>query len=337
MAVSPDRTILFSLFMFTVDMRPDDPAYTPTLIGHLKALTEMGYHGFDLPIPARDTLDHAPEIESYRRLKQAFDAAGLKDAVFTTNVGATKRFDPTSPDPEQRGQALDYLKSRVDITAILGGKKDSVLAGPIVLPYGLYPSLDPDTPLWSDALQDWLVDRYETARPVIAELAGYAGSKGVKLAIEPVDHWETAAPNMVSEVLDFLVGIDSSEVGVAVDVAHVMLGSSGPEAYAKDIAATIAQKRLHYVHISSLDRGSFGDVWIAWDQFLNPIIPHFNGPYLVEVFNAIPVFHGPLRQTRRKFWIPGEDEPVAGRPSAYDVAREGLDVVKKQFARLAVA
>lgn len=337
MAASPDRTILFSLFMFTVDMRPDDPAYTSTLVGHLKALTEMGYHGFDLPIPARDSLDHVSEIESYRRLKQAFDAAGLKDAVFTTNVGATKRFDPTSPDPEQRRHALDYLKSRVDITAILGGRKDSVMAGPIVLPYGLYPSLDDDTPLWSDALQEWLVDRYETARPVIAELADYAGSKGVKLAIEPVDHWETAAPNMVSEVLDFLRGIDSSEVGVAVDVAHVMLGSSGPAAYARDIAATIAQKRLHYVHISSLDRGSFGDVWIAWDQFLGPILPHFNGPYLVEVFNAIPVFHGPLRLTRRKFWIPGEDEPVAGQPSAYDVAREGLDVVTKQFARLAAA
>jgi sugar phosphate isomerase/epimerase len=337
MAASPDRTILFSLFMFTVDMRPDDPAYTPTLIGHLKALTEMGYHGFDLPIPPRDTLDHAPEIESYRRLKQAFDKAGLQDTIFTTNVGATKRFDPTSHDPAVRKQALDYLKSRVDMTAILGGRKDSVMAGPIVLPYGDYPSLDPDTPLWSDALQDWLVDRYETARPVIAELADYAGSKGVKLAIEPVDHWETAAPNMVSEVLDFLKGIDSSEVGVAVDVAHVMLGSSGPEAYARDIADTIAQKRLHYVHLSSLDRGSFNDVWIAWDQFLNPILPDFKGPYLVEVFNAIPVFHGPLRQTRRKFWIPGEDGPAAGRPSAYDVARDGLAVVRKQFERLSAA
>ena len=331
---SPDRTILFSLFMFTVGMRPDDPAYTPVLIGHLKALTEMGYHGFDLPIPPRDTLDHGPEIERYRCLKQAFDKAGLQDAIFTTNVGATKRFDPTSHDPAKRQQALDYLKSRVDMTAILGGKKDSVMAGPIVLPYGEYPNLDPDTPLWSDALQDWLVDRYETARPVIAELADYAGSKGVKLAIEPVDHWETAAPNMVSEVLDFLKGIDSSEVGIAVDVAHVMLGSSGPEAYARDIATTIAQKRLHYVHLSSLDRGSFNDVWIAWDQFLNPILPSFKGPYLVEVFNAIPVFHGPLRQTRRKFWIPGEDEPVAGLPSAYDVARDGLAVVRQQFERL---
>jgi sugar phosphate isomerase/epimerase len=335
MAAGSDRTILFSLFMFTVDMRPDDPAYTPVLIGHLKALREMGYDGFDLPIPPRDTTDHAPEIESYRRLKQSFDAAGLADAVFTTNVGATQRFDPTSPNAGKRQEALDYLKSRVDITAILGG--NTVMAGPIVLPYGGYPSLDDATPLWSDALQDWLVDRYETARPVIAELADYAGSRGVKLAIEPVDHWETAAPNMVSEVLDFLKGIDSSNVGLAVDCAHVMLGSSGPKAYAEDIAETIRQKRLHYVHISSLDRGSMNDTWIPWRKFLGPILPAFDGPYLVEVFNAIPAFQGSLRLTRRKFWIPGEDEAVAGRPSAYDIARDGLAEVRRQFEKLGTA
>ncbi len=44
------RKIYFSFFMFTADLRPDDTAYTRTLVDHLKALTDMGYDGFDVHI-----------------------------------------------------------------------------------------------------------------------------------------------------------------------------------------------------------------------------------------------------------------------------------------------
>jgi len=91
------------------------------------------------------------------------------------------------------------------------------------------------------------------------------------------------------------------------------------------------------VHISSLDRGSFSDTWIPWETFLAPILPAYQGPYLLEVFNAIPAFQNSLRQTRRKFWIPGEDALEPGRPSAYDVARDGLAVLQEQFQRLSAA
>jgi sugar phosphate isomerase/epimerase len=327
-----DARVYFSFFMFTVDMRPDDVAYGQQLIDHVKALTEIGYAGFDLPIPPKPTTDHQAEVDSYARLKDRFDQAGLSEVGFTTNVGATRDFDPTSPDPAIRKAALAYLKSRVDITAVLGG--ETVLAGPIIFPYGVFPTNEAGIPLWSDLLQDWLAPRYANATAVIAELADYASGKGVKLAIEPVDHWETPAPNMVSDVLEFLEGVDSATAGLTVDCAHVMLGSDGPFAYERDIRTTIAQQRLHYVHISSLDRGAFADTWIPWETFLAPILPAYQGPYLLEVFNAIPAFQNSLRQTRRKFWIPGEDAPEPGRPSAYDVAREGLAVLKGQFQRL---
>lgn len=332
MAPLTSRPIYFSLFMFTADMRPDDAAYSRVLIEHIRALTEMGYAGFDVPIAPRPTADHLAEVESYVRLKRRFNDAGLEKVRFTTNVGATRDFDPTSPVAGTRKAALAYLKSRVDITSVLGG--ESVMAGPIIFPYGVFPSNDDGIPLWSDLLQDWLRPRYELATSVIAELADYATEKGVKLAIEPVDHWETPAPNMISDVLDFLQGIESATAGLTVDCAHVMLGSDGPVAYEKDIQTTIAQRRLHYVHISSLDRGSFNDTWIPWDTFLGPILPDYDGPFLVEVFNAIPAFQNSLRQTRRKFWIPGEDDPEPGWPSAYDVARDALSVLQDQMQRL---
>src|SRR5262245_46720239 len=103
MSVTSRREIYFSFFMFTADLRPDDTRYTQILVNHLKALTEMGYDGFDLHIaPQPASVDHRLEVDRYVRLKKAFDQAGLKDAKFTTNVGTTRTFDPTSPYEEQR-------------------------------------------------------------------------------------------------------------------------------------------------------------------------------------------------------------------------------------------
>jgi sugar phosphate isomerase/epimerase len=139
MSTASKSEIYFSFFMFTVDLRPEDTGYTEVLIKHLRALTEVGYDGFDMHIAPRSAnVDHRLEVESYARLKKEFDKAGLKDKKFATNVGTTQFFDPTSPYAEQRKQALSYLKSRVDITSVLGGE-GSIMSGPFIYPYGAFP------------------------------------------------------------------------------------------------------------------------------------------------------------------------------------------------------
>ena len=320
----PRPDVYLSFFMFTADLRPDDACYTEVVAGHLRALLAMGYDGFDLPVAPTSTTDHRAEVDSYLRLRDRLDDAGLSDLKIATNVGTTRTFDPTSPYKEQRDAALAYLKSRVDITVALGG---TMLAGPIVFPYGVFPTTDFNDPLWSDALQDWLAPRYLLAAPVLGRLAEYAGKRGVKLAIEPVDHWETPAPNMVADVMSFLKQVPDANLGLCVDSAHVLLGSDGPTAFRDGIAEAVAEKRLHYVHVSAPDRGAIDDSWIPWEPFLGPIVPHYAGPYLLEVFNAVPPFPSSLRQTRRRFWRPGEDAPARG-PSAYDVAEAALATLR---------
>ncbi|OIK07693.1 sugar phosphate isomerase/epimerase family protein [Streptomyces monashensis] len=325
-----ERDVFFSFFMFTADLRPQDSRYTAVLINHLKALTDMGYDGFDLHIaPQPETVDHKLETDSYVALKKAFDQAGLKDVKFTTNVGTTRTFDPTSPYEEQRRRALSYLTSRVDITRILGG--DSIMSGPFLYPYGVFPATDADEPLWSDALQDWMKSRYRAARSVFEDLAEYAAAREVKLAIEPVKSWETPPPNMVSEALDFLDGLEHTHAGVTIDTAQVVMESQGPSVFKDNVARAARQNRLHYVHISAPDRGAVKDSWIPWDIVLNEVEPVYRGPYLVEVFNAIPPFVSSMRMARRRFWRPGEDDPVPGVDSAYDVARAALEELREQI------
>lgn len=331
MTRSPKREIYFSFFMFTADLRPDDAGYTRVLISHLRALSQMGYDGFDVHIaPPSGAVDFRDEVRSYERLKKAFDDAGFKDAAFTTNVGTTRMFDPTSPYAEQRKQALAYLESRVDITAVLGG--ESIMSGPFLYPYGVFPTTDDGDELWSDALLDWMQTRYAAARPIFEELTEYATSKGVKLAIEPVKSWETPGPNSVSQALDFIDTLDeSSPCGVTIDTAQVVMESDGPNVFRDNVARASRKKRLYYVHVSAPDRGAVRDSWVPWNIVLGEIEPVYDGPYLVEVFNAIPPFVSSMRMARRRFWRPGEDARE-DLPSAYDVARDGLHELRKQIA-----
>ncbi|UWU19354.1 sugar phosphate isomerase/epimerase family protein [Rhizobium sullae] len=326
------RDIYFSFFMFTADLRPNDADYTQILVRHLKALTEFGYTGFDVHIaPGPAHVGHHAEVESYISLKKAFDEAGFRDVKFTTNVGTTRTFDPTSPYDEQRKQALSYLKSRVDITSVLGGE-NTIMSGPFLYPYGIFPLTDDGEGIWSDALQDWMKPRYAAAASIFRELAQYSAGKRVKLAIEPVKNWETPGPTMVSEALDFLESADIPVCGVTIDTAQVVMESQGPAIFRKNVARAVQQSRLNYVHISAPDRGAVKDSWIPWEIMLDEIEPVYSGPYLVEVFNAIPPFESSMRMTRRRFWRPGEDAPEAGVDSAYDVARAALKTLEERIA-----
>ena len=124
MSTASKREIYFSFFMFTADLRPDDTNYTEVLIRHLQGPCRNGLrrlrYAYRPPVSERRTI--GLRSKAIVRLKKAFDKAGLKNTKFATNVGTTQFFDPTSPYKEQRDHALSYLKSRVDITSVLGGE-----------------------------------------------------------------------------------------------------------------------------------------------------------------------------------------------------------------------
>ncbi|MFM9159629.1 MAG: sugar phosphate isomerase/epimerase, partial [Dolichospermum sp.] len=145
--------IYLSFFMFTTDVKPDNLEYRKTVVKHIKELIKFGYTGFEFPIALTSPQSYAQDLQNYQNLRQYLDNEGLADVKISTNVGATRTFDPSSAYPEQQQQALEYLKSRVDITAALGGE---IMMGPIVIPYGGYPTTDFNDPIWSVQLQDHL-------------------------------------------------------------------------------------------------------------------------------------------------------------------------------------
>nr|ADN17514.1 Xylose isomerase domain protein TIM barrel [Gloeothece verrucosa PCC 7822] len=316
--------------MFTTNLQPDNAEYSEIVVKHIKKLKEFGYSGFEFPIAPTFGKDYTQDVENYKNLRDYLDRQGLADVKIATNVGATRTLDPSSPYPEQREQALKYLKSRVDITEALGGE---IMMGPIVIPYGVFPTTDFNEPIWSDQLQDFLKVRYTTAQPVLNELGLYAAAKNVKLAIEPITHWETPGPNKLSQVIEFLSGVQSKQVGVVIDSAHETLDGEGPDIFKQQVETLANAERLHYIQVSPPDRGAVHTSWLPWQSFLEPILPRYKGPIAVEIFNAIPAFLSSLRLSRRKFWIPGEDEPNL-HPSAYEIAQKAIEKTQQEIEKL---
>lgn len=319
--------IYLSFFMFTTNLKPGDLDYRKAIVKHIKKLREFGYTGFEFPIAPGETKNYAKDIDDYRNLRSYMDEQGLEEVKITTNVGATRTFDPSSPYPEQQKEAFEYLKSRVDITAALGGE---IMMGPIVIPYGVFPVTDFNAPIWSDQLQEHLKLRYANAQPILDQLGQYAASENVKLAIEPITHWETPGPNKLSQLIEFLDGVSSKQVGVVIDSAHEILDGDGPEIFKIQVNYLAQAGRLHYIQVSPPDRGAVHTSWLPWQSFLEPILQVYDGPIAIEIFNAIPAFINSLRFTRRKFWIPGED-PENQYPSAYEIANKAIQSTLKKL------
>ncbi len=323
--------LYLSFFMFTTNLKPDNLDYRNVVVDHIRELERFGYTGFEFPIAPGETDFFEKDLEDYLNLRNFIDSMGFEHIKIATNVGATPQFDPSSSDPEQQQEALKYLKSRVDITEALRGE---IMMGPIIIPYAAFPKRESDQEsLWSDELQDALQIRYLNAQPILEELGQYAERKKVKLAIEPITHWETPGPNKLSQLIEFLDGISSTAVGVVIDSAHEILDGDGPTLFSDQVKHLARQDRLHYIQISAPDRGALHTSWLPWQAFLEPILPFYNGPIAIEIFNAIPEFVNSLRLTRRKFWIPGED-PENQYPSAYEISKLAAEKTQEELQKI---
>ncbi len=329
--------IYFNFFMFTTDMfvfpmniNTPDVDYKKLVVNHIRELQGFGYNGFEFPIAPTFGENFSQDIQNYQELRQYLNDQGLSDVKISTNVLATRTFDPSSFYPQQQQKALEYLKSRVDITVALGGE---IMMGPIIIPYGVFPTTDFNEAIWSDRLQEHLALRYQNAQPIVNELGKYAEEKNVKLAIEPITHWETPGPNKLSQLIQFLKGVESKQVGVVIDSSHETLDGDGPEIFSEQVKHLADEKRLHHIQISSPDRGPLHTSWLPWQDFLTPVLEVYNGAIAIEIFNATPPFVDYLRLSRRKFWIPEQDRPNSS-PSAYDIANKAIEATKKEITKV---
>ena len=331
-----ERPIYCSFFLFDTTTRLWEPGIEATVVERARALNEIGYAGIELHIGRGPETEVAfpevkQEVAAYANLRAALDAHGLEHLAVATNVGVSPQGDPSSDDAAVRAAGEAFLRSRVDVAAAL---RAEILMGPVVIPYGAFVVSGPNGDgVWSDALQDHLARRYANAAPVLQAVGIYAETLGVKIAIEPITHWETPGPNTLEQVLTFLDSVETDRVGVVIDSAHETLDGAGPEVFAEQVQRLTADRRLHYAQASPPDRGRLDRSWLPWGPIFGSILPAYDGPVAIEIFNAVPGFDAGLRLSRRRYRVPGVDAP-SDHPDAYAIAKASLDALRREFAAL---
>ena len=152
-------------------------------------------------------------------------------------------------DDTTAATTVDYLEHCVEVAARIGSP---VVAGPMYAAVGR---------LWRLEASERraTIERVaERLRPV----ADLAGERGVRLALEPLNRFETSLINTVEQGLELVDLVDSAACGLLLDTFHMNIEEKHPAA-----AARVAGSRIAHVHGCGTDRGAPGADDFGWPEF----------------------------------------------------------------------
>lgn len=195
--------------------------------------------GFDaVEIAIDDPAGYDPKL-----IRAALDENGL---VCNTVCGAFGPDRDLRGTPEQQQTSLGYLMTMLDQMEVLGAK---ILAGPAYSAVGRAEAVPP-----KEYRRQW-----KTVVKHLKTLSRQAEKKGMRIAIEPLNRFETDFLNTVDQALALIEDVGSPAIGVHHDTFHLNIEE-------KDQARAIrrASKRLFHVHACGCDRGTPGKDHIDW-------------------------------------------------------------------------
>jgi len=224
------------------------------VIDHAKA---MGFDLLEICVEDPDTID-IPAIRD--RARQAGIGVTICGAF-----GASR--DMSSEDGATRGAALAYVEKCVDIASALGSP---FVSGPMYAAVGNTRLLAPEA-----RRAQW-----ERAVAGLRRAAAYAKAQSVKLAIEPLNRFETDLVNTVDQGLRLIEDIGEDNVGLLLDTFHMNIEE-------KDIPGAVRRAAGHIVefHACSNDRGTPGEDHLPWPEIASALrAARYDGPVVIEAF-----------------------------------------------------
>lgn len=175
--------------------------------------------------------------------------------------------DVSHEDPEWRQAGIGYLKQCVDLAADVGSPH---VAGPMYSATGKARMLPEDK---RNQQRAWAADS-------IRDVADYAAAKNIRLAIEPLNRFETDLINTVEQGLALCEEVGRTNVGLLVDTFHMNI----EEKSLADAVLSGADKIFH-VQVSENDRGTPGSGHVPWTEFFAALKNiGYSGQVVVESF-----------------------------------------------------
>jgi len=235
---------------------------------------EWGFDVIELPVEQRDDWDP----------HRAADLLAELDLKATVCLVMSPGRDLVGSDTVAETQ--DYLRRVVDVAKIVGSP---VAAGPA----------------YSSVGRTWRIDDrprvYGELRANLRPVVEYAATNGVRIAVEPLNRYETSLLNTVDQALDALDGLPDEGCGLALDTYHLNIEEAAP---AKAILA--AGARIAHVQVCANDRGTPGHDHQDWPALLGALAEAgYRGPLCIESFTP----DNAAIATAASIWRPLADSP----------------------------
>jgi D-psicose/D-tagatose/L-ribulose 3-epimerase len=212
--------------------------------------------------------------------------------------------DLTSDDAATTEATQGYIRGCIDAAATVGA---AVVAGPLYAPVGRTGHLAP-------ADRAARIDRLVAA---LRPLAEHAASRGVRLAVEPLNRFETNLLNTVAQTLAVLERVGHPACGLLLDTFHMNIEEKHPAA-----AIRAAADRLVHVHACGTDRGTPGADHTDWPAIAGALRGiAYAGPVVIESFTA----ENQTIATAASIW-----QPLA--PTQDAIAVDGLAFLRETLA-----
>lgn len=197
-------------------------------------------------------------------VRKALDEHGLECRSVCAATGPGRDLRGTRKD---QVTAIDYVEALIRIAPVLGSK---LVAGPVYSAVGRAELVPED-----EKRKQW-----ELVVNNLKKLGATAAQHGVKLAIEPLNRYETDFINTCDQALRMLDDVGSDALQIHLDTFHMNLEEKDPA-----LAIRKAGARLGLLHASGSDRGTPGNDQINWDRIFAALDAiHYPGDIVIESF-----------------------------------------------------
>jgi len=267
----------FSVVLSTQPAQFQAATFTGRMESNLAAIAAMGYDGVELAI--RD-----PALVDLARLRQAVERCQLAvPAIGTGQAWGEEGLSFTDPDASVRQKAVERILSHIPVAAAF----DAVII--IGLIRGLVrPGVR------QEQAEAWLCESLQSC-------ARAAAGAGVRLALEPINRYETSLVNTAAQGLDLIARVGAANFGLLLDTFHMNIEEPSIE----DSIRACGEHIFHF-HVADSNR-------------LYPGGGHLD---FRSIFSS-------LQSTGYQGWVSGEFLP---RPDAETAAQKSLEHLRKMIA-----